>query len=145
MVVMKKYRIAITGVICSLLMSCQDLYEVVEPDFNVWTDQATYQVGDVITFHIDGNPDMINFYSGEIGNEYRYREQERIYDMVPSLSFRAAKFAGNNEDCAELLYSTDFDGNYEYENVKATNWLNISDRFDSPPIVGTTATFSDAG
>lgn len=145
MVMMKKYIIAVTGVICSLLISCQDLYEVVEPDFNVWTDQNTYNAGDVVTFHMDGDPDMINFFSGEIGHEYRYHQQERIYDMVPSLSFRAAKFAGNNEDCAELLYSTDFDGNYEYENVKATNWINISDRFDIPPIVGTTATFSDAG
>jgi hypothetical protein len=142
MVMMKKY-LTIIGIL--MIVACKDPYEVSAPVFNVTTAQNVYAVGESIKFNIEGSPDMINFYSGGIGNDYAHYAEERIYDMVPSLSFRAAKFAGNNEDCAELLYTTDFNGNYEYQNVKSVNWINISDRFTIPPIVGSAASFSDAG
>jgi len=127
------------------LVSCKDLYDLDIPQLEVWTDQTTYHVGDSVKFRINANTNFINFYSGEYGNDYTYAATERIYDMLPGLSFRAAKFAGNNEDCASLLYSTDFNGTYTYENVKAATWKDISDRFTLPPIVGTSATFSDGG
>ncbi|WP_256009866.1 DUF5017 domain-containing protein [Desertivirga xinjiangensis] len=140
---MKKYLISI-----SILLSigaCTDPYEVGEPVFNVSTEKQAYAVGERVKFNIEGSPDMINFYSGSFENDYLYHEQERVYDIIPSLSFRAAKFAGDNEDSAELLYTTDFDGNYTYENVKSVNWINISDRFNIPAINGTAAVFSDGG
>ncbi|WP_187444023.1 DUF5017 domain-containing protein [Sphingobacterium phlebotomi] len=140
---MKRYLIIIS--VALIMASCQDLYEVEAPVFDVRTDQQVYRVGDMIRFQIEGDPDMINFYSGTMGNDYAYHDQERVYDLTPTLSFRSAKYAGNNEDCAELLYTTEFNGNYDYENVKVTNWINISDRFNIPPIVGTSATFSASG
>ncbi|TZF83003.1 DUF5017 domain-containing protein [Pedobacter sp. BS3] len=140
---MKKYLTVVSMLLT--MAACKDPYEVTEPVFNVSTEQTVYAVGERIKFTIEGSPDMINFYSGSNGNDYAYHDKERIYDIVPKLSFRAAKFAGNNSDCAELLYTTDFDGNYTYDNVKAVNWINISNRFTIPPIVGTAASFSDAG
>ncbi|WP_353140343.1 DUF5017 domain-containing protein [Pseudopedobacter sp.] len=140
---MKKYLTYI-GLLLTIV-ACQDPYEVKEPVFNVVTEKSVYAVGERIRFSIEGSPDMINFYSGSFENDYAFHDKDRVYDIVPKLSFRAAKFAGNNEDCAELLYSTDFDGNYAYENVRSANWINISDRFNIPPIVGTAASFTDAG
>jgi len=140
---MKKYLTIV--VILLTITACKDPYDVKEPIFSVWTEKNVYTVGERVKFNIEGSPDMLNFYSGEIGNDYTYYDKERIYDMTPSLGFRAAKFAGNNVDCAELLYTTDFDENYTFDNVKSVNWINISNRFTIPPIVGTAASFSDAG
>jgi len=127
------------------LSSCKDLYELDMPHLNVWTDSNVYSVGDTVVFHIDANANFINFYSGESGKSYEYYNKDRVYEMIPSLTFRAAKYAGNNEDCAKLLYTTDFNGDYSFENVKNANWIDISNRFTIPPIVGTSPTFSDAG
>lgn len=143
MVNMKKYLTVIS--IIFTLVSCEDSYEVKTPDFSVATEKNSYVVGEKVKFDIEGSVDMINFYSGEIGNDYAYHNIERIYDMEPSLSFNIAKFSGDNEDSAELLYTTDFNEDYSFENVKNVNWTNISDLFNIPPIVGTTASFSDGG
>lgn len=141
---MKNY-LTIVGFCTLLALGCKDPYEVEAPLFSVSTAQSVYAVGERVKFNIEGSPDMINFYSGVVGNDYAHHAEERIYDMVPSLSFRAAKFAGNNQDCAELLYTTDFNGVYEYENLKSVKWTNISSRFNIPPIVGSSASFSNAG
>ncbi len=140
---MKKY-LAIIFVLA--LTACRDPYEVRFPSFKVWTDKDVYTAGEVIRFHIEGNVDLIDFYSGAPGNDYAYRNKERLFDMVPTVSFRATKYAGNNDDCAALLVTTDFDGNYEFDNVKSksAHWIDISERFDLPPI-GSSAFFYDAG
>lgn len=140
---MKKYLVIVSVLI---LAACRDPYEVREPGFEVWTDRDVYTVGEVVRFHIEGNVDLIDFYSGTPGNDYAYHNRDRIFDMMPTVSFRATKYAGNNDDCAALLVTTDFDGNYEFDNVKSqsANWIDISERFDIPPI-GASAFFYDAG
>ncbi|WP_161603037.1 DUF5017 domain-containing protein [Pedobacter arcticus] len=140
---MKRYLVAI-GILFAI-SACKDSYEVNTPVFSVSTAQNVYAVGEKIKFNIEGSPDMINFYSGANGNDYTFYNKERIYDMTPSLSFRAAKYSGNNEDCAELYYTTEFNEDYSYNNVKSVNWIKISSRFNIPSIVGTSASFSDGG
>jgi len=78
------------------------------------------------------------FYSGSIGNSYTYHDKDRFYEVTPTLKFQSAKSAGNNPDCARLYYSTEFDGNYTYENIKSTTWLDITDRFHIAPLPPTT-------
>ncbi|MFD1632100.1 DUF5017 domain-containing protein [Pseudopedobacter beijingensis] len=140
---MKKY-LTFIGMLLGVA-ACKDPYEVSAPVFNVSTEKNVYAVGERIRFEIEGSPDMINFYSGIVGYDYTYHDKDRVYEIIPSLNFRSAKYAGNNEDCADLLYTTDFNGDYTYENVKAANWISISNRFNIPPIVGTSASFSDSG
>lgn len=141
--IMKRYLILMSALLS--MISCHDSYEVTAPSLHIWTNKASYAVGDTIVFHIEGSPDMINLYPGTFGREYRYRDVDRTYTYTPTLSFRAAKFAGNNEDCAELLYTTEFNENYDFVNVQSVSWTNISDRFDIPSIDGTSANFSGAG
>lgn len=143
---MKKYLTI--AVVLLTITACKDAYEVKVPVFNVWTEKSVYAVGEQVKFNIDGSPDMLDFYSGEIGRDYSYHDVERIYnDTKPNLSFRAAKYAGNNEDCAQLYCVKDLGTNYTFEDVKTavSNGVNLSSRFSIPPIVGTAATFSNAG
>ncbi|NGM61343.1 DUF5017 domain-containing protein [Sphingobacterium sp. SGG-5] len=102
--------------------------------------EVTEIVKDTVRFQLSGNPDLIDFYSGTFGNAYDYIDKDRFYDIMANLSFRSGKSPDNgspeNYDCAELLYSTDFNGEREdinaYASVKAATWIPITDRFELP-------------
>jgi len=127
-------NIIIVALSVLLLSSCfKDPYFVEEPQLDVWIAQNTYKVGDTVRFKIQGNLDIINFFSGEIGNEYAFHNVERVYNIVPYLSFQSTKYTGTNDDVATLVYSKDFTGNYSIEAVKSATWIPITDRFTMPP------------
>lgn len=140
-------RILFALVSCVLLSSCEKREIPVDPvHFDVSTNQLSYNVGDTVIFYFSGDsPDIITFYSGEGASDYAYLNEEKYLDGNISLSFQSAKFAGTNEDCAHLKYSTDFSGIYEEDEIKAATWIDISDRFNIPPIVGTGPTFTSSG
>lgn len=131
---------------CALFFSCEKREILVDNvDFEVSVEQGTYHVGDTVVFHFSGgSPDILTFYSGE-GSSNEEDFVDRYVDAGLSLSFQSAKFAGTNEDCVSLKYSTDFTGIYTEEAIRAATWVDISNRFDIPPIVGTGAVFSSSG
>lgn len=105
-------------------------------EFNV---EVTEIVKDTVRFQLSGNPDLIDFYSGTFGNAYAYKDQDRFYDVLANLSFKTGKYPENNtgsnntavnNDCARLVYSTDFNGEREgenaYANVLAATWLPLT-------------------
>jgi len=99
--------------------------------FDVQADQNTpYKVGDTVKFNVSGNADLVSFYSGTVGNNYDYRDQDRYYDVAAGMSFESSKTPANstNIDCAELLYTTDLKG-YSYNDVKSANWIALTSRF----------------
>ena len=107
--------------------------EIETPDFQVSTESNTYQVGEEIRFIIQGNADMISFYSGEPTNDYAFREGRvvNVADEGISLEFSSAVTGGEQEEQLSLLASADFDGNYEdLEGVKSATWVDITDRFE---------------
>lgn len=120
------------------IASCET--EIETPDFGVVVESNTYQVGEEIRFEIQGNADMISFYSGEPMNEYAFRTGRTI-DVSgegTTLTFSSGVTGGTQEDQISLLASTDFDGNYEnLASVKSANWVDITDRFQW----GSTGTF----
>lgn len=91
----------------------------------------TFKAGDTVKFVLEGNANMVSFYSGTAGNDYSYRDKERFYDVLASLSFESNKTPANsnNLDCAELLYTTEFNGVYTYDNVKSVSWQPLTGRF----------------
>ncbi|TZF83004.1 DUF5017 domain-containing protein [Pedobacter sp. BS3] len=122
--------------------------------FDVRVDESsTLKVGDTVKFIMEGNPDMVSFYSGAIGNDYAYKDTERFYDIVANLSFRSGKAPNNNTeanwDCAQLVYSTDFNGDRSsgnaYTNVQAATWTNITNRFALPTVPGDIANYVNSG
>ncbi len=100
--------------------------------FNAEIDQTvTYKVGDTVKFNLTGNSYLLGFYSGTVGNNYEFRDTERFYEVLAKLSFESNKVPANsnNVDGLELLYSTDFNGNYDYTNVKMATWLPLTSKF----------------
>lgn len=131
-----KYLLTMFGFLS--LIACEE--EVETPDIQITTASTTYQVGQPVTFKIDGYADMITFYSGEPTNDYAYKDG-RVVDISDgnvSLSFTSGVTGGTQADQLTFFASTDFDGNYD--NVGAATWVDITDRFT----YGTSATFANS-
>jgi hypothetical protein len=130
----------------ALVVSCNEAMEDIEPSqygsdnptvpapiaFDVKMKESnTFKAGDTVKFILEGNANIVNFYSGTTGNDYAFRDKERLYDVMARLSFESNKtpVGSGNVDCAELLYATDFNGTYTYENIKNATWKPITSRF----------------
>lgn len=126
--------------LCALLLmiSCEE--KIATPDIEITAQSNTVQAGQPVTFTIQGNADMIAFYSGEASNDYEYREGRTI-DVsagTVSLIFTSAVTGGTQANQLSLLASSDFNGNYDdLASVKAATWVDITSRFQ----FGTSATF----
>jgi len=154
----RKYVIALG--ICAVLLSCnKDAEENIEKAKVDITDPTqkgtlefeagpvgatTFKVGDTVKFAFQGNADLVNFYSGAFGNAYDYIDKDRFYDITANLSFRSSTSPNNgspvNYECAQLVYSTDFNGEQTYNNVISAMWIPITDRFELPTGVPKTIT-----
>jgi len=129
-----------------LLFSCTKDVQLKNLNFDVSVEKEIYKVGEKVIFRFSGSsPDVISFYPGEGISDYAYLNEDQYVPTKLALSFQSAKFAGTNEDCARLKYSIDFNGVYEEAAIHQATWVDISDRFYIPPIVGTGPTFSHSG
>jgi len=50
-----------------MMISCED--KIAAPEIQITTESNTYQAGKPVKFNIQGNADMISFYSGEPTND----------------------------------------------------------------------------
>ncbi len=167
---MKRYinrYFLLLGVII-LLGSCEDEIQKVELakvdvedptaaqdlEFDVQLEESIeVKVGDVVHFNISGNADLIDFYSGAFGNAYAYKDQDRFYDVLANLSFRTGKSPNNNTEdnwnCAQLVYSTDFNGERTgpnaYTNAVAATWKPIPHEFAITAVPSDIAVYTDSG
>ena len=91
------------------------------------------QIGDSIVFSISGEADNITFYSGENGSNYEKREEFNSQDGTPLFQFVSQTKSGATlPKNLSVLVSTDFNGKYDADNVKAATWTNITDRVTFP-------------
>ncbi len=119
------------------LVSCTSEEETVDaPQFTATAPGGVFKVGEPVVFQFEGNPDFITFYSGEAGNAYDYRNQDRIGPAVPTLSFLEHTMAGTqglpNPAYAPIFYSVDFDGDYTEAGVRRATWVDLSRNFNYP-------------
>lgn len=117
-----------------LLISCNEI-ELETPTFEVVAPQLTVNAGDSLRFDFRGDAHVITFYSGVPGSVYAYRNRtQKELEGEVTLSFSTRVLNSYEMDPRELdlVVSTDFNGNYTYENVTAANWQVISDRFTFP-------------
>lgn len=98
------YKILMTAVFSSLFLTAcdQELKEETRMEVGVATDNnvsfdgktITVKKGSPVNFTFNGSPDFISFFSGEIGNEYKYRNRTEMkiedvttcdirFDMTP--------------------------------------------------------------
>lgn len=116
---------------CGLLLvglaSCME-DEAPSVELNVTLDKQVYQVGEPVTFKLNGNPDNIVFYSGEIGHNYAYKERYHA-DGDLLVNFKSWVRYGDIYHNLKFLVSSDFSGIYDKENVEAATWIDLSDKF----------------
>ena len=140
---MKKI-IYIMPVLFSLFISCQT-EKIDLPELEVSTDSTTYHVGDTVIFHLNGNPDIISFYSGEPGNAYEFANQDRIVESTTTVSFqtqnRSQTYVGIDagssycqDNQLKVKISTDFNGKMNSDSVKSATWIDITDKFSLGPL-----------
>lgn len=130
---MKKISYILTLLLLAAVVfqSCEDQEAVDAPNFDV-TFNKTAKVGDTIVFTIENAPNFLNFYSGDIGHEYKNRERfkaEGTYTLSFGTSRNFQDGASKTDNAWSLLMSTDYTGAATTDAVRAATWKDISDRF----------------
>src|SRR5690606_3856199 len=132
--IMKKILYTILGL--TLFASCNReaiLEEVtwgdkVAPQFEVSTAKDTYKAGEKVTFTIDGDAGMLDFWSGEVGNDYEYRERRFMPapdEILMQIRIRHQYKDTRTASTFQVLVSTDFDGDRSsFEQVDAATWTD---------------------
>jgi len=96
------------------------------PNFKASVEKSTYKVGDTVVFHLEGNPDFISFYSGEFGNDYAYIGGRSLDIESFSLAFQTRVRNGNQPNQFSVHLSSDFNGKFDIESVRAGNFKDIT-------------------
>lgn len=114
------------------IVSCDRLEDVDTPVFNVKLEKEIYQIGDSVKFVFDGTPDIISFYSGELGNDYSF-SGGRIAEPDYYIQFETQSQNGTQTDQMRILVSKDFNGDYSIDGVHAATWSDITSLFIMAP------------
>jgi hypothetical protein len=139
-----------------LLNACSK-EEVDDVNFNVTAEKNNYSLSDSVLFKIDGNPDVITFYSGEPGRNFDYKDRTIRTDGVFKFGFQIRCDDPNgfiaiaNKNFKVLVsnnylssYSTSSDVNIAASQdsamINKATWVDITSRF-ALPSSGTINTF----
>jgi len=126
---MKRFIYAVLS--AAIFTSCETSLDVgAAPDFEVTTKKTTYAVGEEVIFDVKGSPMMLNFWSGELGNDYGHKEGRIIRPGEIEFSFQCRhNYPNRTGGLMTVWVSTDFNGNRSsFEDVKAATWIEITDR-----------------
>jgi hypothetical protein len=143
---MKKYFY----ILCALaLLACNKNNVALSPaGFSVSTIKTAYKVGDTVTFNFNGTPEIIVFYSGEIGK--RYADANRLSAAgIEKLVFQVSMQQGavsplSTTDSLRLYISTNLKS-YDAAGIAAANWTDITARNTHwPTSLSTAFTTSDS-
>lgn len=111
-----------------------DTDDPIELSFNVKLgENKTFKVGERVGFSLEGDPESIEFFSGQTGNQYENRDGKPLPSGM-SLDFRL--HTPQPEPSAFfLMVSTDFDGDFSsFESVTQQNWVDVTDRVTLPSV-----------
>lgn len=130
-------RTAIIFLAALLLTACEDAYTLRQPTLEV-TAPATVKVGQRVEFSLEGEQDILSFWSGEPGSDYDYREKDRIGTGDTWLTFSVTTASGTanypNPSSVPFSWSTDFSGEYSEAAMNAATWHDITDQFAWPTV-----------
>jgi hypothetical protein len=125
-------KIIFLSIMTLVFSSCKKYEEVSSlTNFDVKIPKSSYKIGEQVNFEIvGGDAQQITFYSGKVGNAYDYRNVKRIDQLNELyLAFDTHNTATANEGFPKVMISSDFDGNFNFANVKAATWKDMSSRF----------------
>ena len=148
------YKIAMTIVFSGLcLVACdKELKEDTHMDISVETNDhvsfdgktVTVKKGSPVTFSFNGDPDFISFFSGEIGNEYKYRNRTemQIEDVTKcEIDFRVWYSYGNAttiKNSTFAMISDQFEGlkkvsvEEDKQAIENCEWVDLIDQNKLP-------------
>ena len=92
--------------------------------FNVTIDVDSVKVGEEITFHFKGNPNLISFYSGELNHQYEYKDSTIVngVSMGPDHSIAVKGFETGYLSSFNYIYNTS--GSYKVNFVAQNITIN---------------------
>ena len=117
------------------MLACKQEVEVETPDFKVDFEKRTYKVGEPVTFKFSGEPGLITFYSGQLLNDYAFNEGRIVPAGKITMGMTVSKPYAAPYDQISILASTDFNGKYNIDDIKAATWQDITSRFTIPMAV----------
>jgi hypothetical protein len=138
----RKYKYIIFSASVLLMSACSKEIPLTPglDQFNVTAIATTIKIGDTAKFTINGNPDMISFYSGDLYNDYSFKDGRDISLGKAELSFSSfnpALAAGLPPEQLKPLsvqISTDFNGDYKsYDNIEKATWIDVTNKFTIAP------------
>jgi len=109
-----------------VLSSCKK-QDVLNPDFNATVTKTTYAVGEPITYTFSGDADLVTFYSGVTGSEYKYKDRTTV-NGKPQIQFTSYYQASTQTNTLQLLVSKDFNGTFDIPDLQSATWTDITSR-----------------
>ncbi|MFD1628466.1 DUF5017 domain-containing protein [Pseudopedobacter beijingensis] len=113
--------------------SCDKLEEIDTPKFEAYVDKHTYTEGDTVRINFVGDVDYITLYTGKPGNDFQFKDKDRYGEIPYYLDFNTHARDGAQQNQMSVLVSRDFNGVYNYNNIVASNWIDITARFKMAP------------
>lgn len=118
--------------------SCENELAVDAPKFNIngyTVTKIDEGHGDTIrrvTFDISENANIISFFSGQYGSEFKYKDGK--VDNLRTLDFNFETSCGYGEQAPlsqfSVLASPDFSGSIHIDSVQKAQWIDITHLFD---------------
>ncbi len=130
---MIKYSMLLATTAFAVLTGCKKTLSKGDTDFQVAAQKTTLAIGDTAMFSFTGNPDVVTFYSGEIGKRYEYRNRTSA-DGTPVLSFGTKRENGSQANSLAILVSNNFPGvavndtATTLNNIASATWNDITAR-----------------
>ena len=143
--IMKRTAIILSALL--LAVSCgKGAYALLQPTLEV-SAPAVVKVGQNVEFTLEGEQDILSFWSGEPGSDYTYRDTDRIGAGDTWMTFSATTASGTqdypNPASLPLSWSTDFSGEYTEAAMNAATWHDITDQFAWPTVTPETVPAGD--
>ncbi len=126
-------RMIFGSLIVSFLIACNKDIKTDAPVLEVAVEKADIKAGDTATFAIQSDANVLSFYSGEVLNDYGFRQGRKIAVDSVTLSFSTSLNYGTQKDQFAVFASTDFSGQYTVDGLKAATWQNITAMYKLAP------------
>jgi len=105
---------------------------------------AVVDSGDSVLFDLSGNPDVISFYSGELGHNYDFRDRTELSGGRLNVKFQL-RVQNVLPDSIDVMLSNDFTGIYDSTHVANAHWKNMNSFFVFPDSTAALSTFYPSG
>jgi hypothetical protein len=146
---MKIPIVAATVLFVLLLSSCKKNTTGYSEDryaFDATILSSSISVNDSAKFLFSENPDVLSFYSGEIGRKYEFKDRDMLSGGSLKMKFDS-RVINKAADTLDVLVSSNFSGVYDSAGVTNASWKKITNKFYFPTATTALSTyvFSGAG